>query len=139
MPAKILKAAIITIGLMVLLAPSMVLGQSETREVKIQLTSTAEIDAAELFVDGVSRGFVRKGIANTIQLPLGQHSFAMRAVVNGIEYKREKSEAIVAGTTPPVGLSPSHQTGWNTPGIRNPRGSRPVDEYRRSRFGDPVY
>jgi len=82
------------------------------REVKIQLTSTAEIDAAELFVDGVSRGFVRKGIANTIQLPLGQHSFAMRAVVNGIEYKREKSEAIVAGTTPQwVFLHPIKQGG----------------------------
>ena len=104
--------AVIVSTLLALLLTAPLSAQTQTREVKIQLTSTAEIDSADLFIDGAARGLVRKGIANTVYLTLGQHSFAMRTVVNGVEYKREKSENIVAGTTPQfVFLHPIRQSG----------------------------
>jgi len=124
MNTTLFRMAVIVSTLLALLLTAPLSAQTQTREVKIQLTSTAEIDSADLFIDGVPRGIVRKGIANTVSLTLGQHSFAMRRVVNGVEYKREKSEMIVAGATPQfVFLHPIKQSGTSpqTSGTREVR------------------
>ena len=133
------RLALTACTLLVLLVSIPLAAQTETREVRIQLTSTAEIDAADLFIDGVPRGIVRKGIANTVSLTLGQHSFAMRRVVNGVEYKREKSEMIVAGATPQFVFFASHKAIRNiSPDLRHTRGPCPTHKYVRSRVGNPV-
>ncbi|HPH01343.1 MAG TPA: hypothetical protein PK297_00100 [Spirochaetota bacterium] len=105
------------LALLVLSVPAFVQSQELTREVRIQLTDVAEISTADLYIDGVQRGYVRKGVANTVHLSIGQHTISLRAVVNGVEYKREKTEQIVSGVTPQfIFLHPGKQTGTNSTG-----------------------
>jgi len=96
---KLFIPALIVAAMVALLLPGLLSAQDATRQVKVQLTSTADVDEGELYIDGVRHGMVRKNIAYTVNLTVGDHSFAMRTVVNGVEYKREKNEAITAGST----------------------------------------
>lgn len=98
---------------LVLLPPGHSAGETTPRlqEVHFQLTDTAAIDEATLYVDGKISGLVRKEPPLVRHLTLGDHRIELFAFVAGQLWFRDKSTYVIAGAGPTVDvLHPAKMT-----------------------------